>query len=412
MNYYITFVVYMLIVIKFLSYKVFSQEIVDISSDLIFYWKFDEGVGMLAKDVSGYGMHGILKNAGWTENGKIGKALSIENSIKGYVETEAKNLEIIKEFTVSFWMYRKGPSGSGDEGLVSRNQYGRPFFIKITKAGKIKAFIRGINSGVYVTANTSVQNNLWNHVVLTYRSGEIKIYINGNLDKVDTTLKGDLYYDGKKYSIRVGSTDTSNFSMYGYYDEVRIYTRALNSSDVKALYDGTGLDLTPPLPVGYVYDGLNADMDSTISQTSLSASWGNASDPDSKITKYYFAIGTSPGVSNIVDWTNNSVNMSVFYKGLNLTVGTKYYFSVKAENSSGLQSTVVTSDGIKVVQGKFANLIEQVKDTLAHWQIDLSYPQYLPPLQDILNKVHYDVRQGGLYTWHTIWQDPHLVIVL
>ncbi|MEO0293362.1 MAG: LamG-like jellyroll fold domain-containing protein [candidate division WOR-3 bacterium] len=382
-----------------------GQGIVDISSDLIVYWKFDEGTDTIARDVSGYHMHGVLRNAGWTGQGKFGKALSIENGI-GYMGTKEQNLEIPKELSVSFWIYRKGPNGSGDEWLVSRNKYGRPFFINVTKGKKIKAFIRGINNGVYVTANTSIQDSVWNHIVVTYKSGEIKIYINGNLDKVDTTLKEDLYYDGKKYSITVGSTDTSNFAMYGYYDEVRIYTRALSASDVRALYDGTGLDATPPLPVGYVYDGLNADMDSTISQTSLSASWGNASDPDSKITKYYYAIGTSPGGSNVVDWTSNSVNTSVFYRGLNLTVGMTYYFSVKAENSSGLQSTVVSSDGIKVVQGNFPNLIEQVKDTLAHWKIDLSYTQYLPPLSEILNRPHYDVRQGGLFTWHTIWQDP------
>jgi len=64
------------------------------------------------------------------------------------------------------------------------------------------------------------------------------------------------------------------------------------------------------------------------------------------VTEYQYAIGTTSGGTEVVDWTSVGTNTSVTKTGLSLTSGTTYYFSVKAKNGAGLWSVVGTSNGI------------------------------------------------------------------
>ncbi len=68
----------------------------------------------------------------------------------------------------------------------------------------------------------------------------------------------------------------------------------------------------------------------------ISANW-NSTDPDSIISMYRYAIGTSPGSRDIVNWTY-SPETSVVRTGLILTQGQKYYVTAQARNEAGLWS--------------------------------------------------------------------------
>jgi hypothetical protein len=76
----------------------------------------------------------------------------------------------------------------------------------------------------------------------------------------------------------------------------------------------------------------------------LSASW-TASDPDSAITLYQYAIGTTPGGAEVINWTTTSAT-SFDLHGLSLTAGQLYYVSVKARNEGGLWSVAATAPGV------------------------------------------------------------------
>ena len=104
------------------------------------------------------------------------------------------------------------------------------------------------------------------------------------------------------------------------------------------------VDWTAPSCVT-VNDGNVSDIDATASMTSLSSNWTTSTDPNSGIAKYWYAIGTTSGATDVVNWTNNNLNTSVTNSTLSLTQGQNYYFSVKAENSAGLNS-ICSSDGI------------------------------------------------------------------
>lgn len=86
----------------------------------------------------------------------------------------------------------------------------------------------------------------------------------------------------------------------------------------------------------------------TANLSQLHATW-SASDPESGIAEHSYAIGTSPGASNVVGWTSTGMSASVT-KSVTLTPGTTYYFSVKAKNGAGSWSAAGSSDGITAAE--------------------------------------------------------------
>ncbi|MBL0330210.1 MAG: T9SS type A sorting domain-containing protein [Bacteroidetes bacterium] len=112
---------------------------------------------------------------------------------------------------------------------------------------------------------------------------------------------------------------------------------AISSQDVN-------VDWTNPSNVS-IEDGTSTDIDTTYSLTQLSANWTNSTDPHSGITEYWYAIGTSPGATDIVNWTSNALSISKTHSGLSLTPGQYYYFSVQSEDGAGLRSSILSSDG-------------------------------------------------------------------
>lgn len=106
------------------------------------------------------------------------------------------------------------------------------------------------------------------------------------------------------------------------------------------------IDWTNPSTVSSLNDGGSLDIDTTTNGTQLQANWLTAFDPHSGINKYYYAIGTSAGASNIVPWSSVAAPASsITITGLSLIPSQKYYVSVQSENYAGMRSSVVSSDG-------------------------------------------------------------------
>ncbi len=113
-------------------------------------------------------------------------------------------------------------------------------------------------------------------------------------------------------------------------------------------YHDLNVDWTPPSDV-LVIDGTSNDVDTVYDNTTVSATWTNSNDINSGISEYWYALGTSQGATDIVNWTNNSSNINVTINGLSLNNGVIYYFSVKSKNGAGLWSNVSSSDGFVVL---------------------------------------------------------------
>ncbi len=256
----------------------------------------------------------------------------------------------------------------------------------------------------------TVNAGQWYDVKIKYSatSGEIVVYVDN--EKVASWTDPTPLTTGNAISLRTGNANVS-------YDNVRVYrSRSINkvaktlagivnvfvgtNTDfafpnpnpttpagqfVSLLQDSAGnwnlldtlvnVDYTPPTNVSVVNDGTGADIDLTTNGTQLSANWTPASDPNSDIAYYEYAIGTSPGATDVVPFTNNGNSTTFTHTGLSLTLGQTYYVTVRAYNNAGLLSNTTTSDGVlydspsPIVQIQLSARSEQGKNILI-WKPD------------------------------------------
>ncbi|OGS18556.1 MAG: hypothetical protein A3J83_07570 [Elusimicrobia bacterium RIFOXYA2_FULL_40_6] len=114
-------------------------------------------------------------------------------------------------------------------------------------------------------------------------------------------------------------------------------------------------DATPPSNISWVNDGiLDSDVSSTYEKDKLSVKFSTSTDAQSGIKRYWYAIGTSAGATDVLGWTDNGKKTKANIPGLTLAAGQAYYFTVKAENGVGLKSAVTNSNG-QTVQGDRAD---------------------------------------------------------
>ncbi|MFB0515657.1 MAG: FlgD immunoglobulin-like domain containing protein, partial [Candidatus Neomarinimicrobiota bacterium] len=107
--------------------------------------------------------------------------------------------------------------------------------------------------------------------------------------------------------------------------------------------------LAPGIQSVVVYDGPAADLDSTCSTDTLTVHYSGFSELTSGIVLYEYSLGTTPGGTNVIDWTGNNTDTLATVRGLRLAYKAYYYFSVRATDGAGNVSDSVSSDGIRIV---------------------------------------------------------------
>lgn len=98
-------------------------------------------------------------------------------------------------------------------------------------------------------------------------------------------------------------------------------------------------DSTPPTTPLVLDDG-SVQLDPSY----IHATW-TSNDPEAGIEQYQYAIGTTPGGTDTLDWTATT-DTSILVESPRITPGRKHYVSVKALSRSGLWSSAGVSDGI------------------------------------------------------------------
>lgn len=130
-----------------------------------------------------------------------------------------------------------------------------------------------------------------------------------------------------------------------YYLRLRSKDNAGNVADEWATLFTFKYDSTAPETPTVEDDGQHSG-----SRGKLHASW-MATDADSDIAEYQYAVGTSAGAIDVLGWTSagTALHATIAIPDPGMQIGTTYYVSVKAKNEAGLWSEVGSSDGIQPV---------------------------------------------------------------
>ncbi|QGQ94328.1 hypothetical protein EHS13_05110 [Paenibacillus psychroresistens] len=209
-------------------------------STIVGEWKFNETSGTSADDTSANSNIGTLTNgAVFATGGKSGYAVSLDGT-NDYVNiADNAALDGMSALTVSAWVNLTQMAALGYIP-VGKDWGGESYRIFINAAGTVQFVVRTTNNSWYSAGTAAVSPSAltagtWYHLVGTYDGANVKIYINGVYQATGSqTISGSIYNTGA--ALRIGYLDLSNYTK-GKVDEVRIYNRALNASEVLSLYN-------------------------------------------------------------------------------------------------------------------------------------------------------------------------------
>jgi spore germination protein YaaH len=181
-----------------------------------------------------------------------------------------------------------------------------------------------------------------NHSYISFRSGNSILSVQ-NLKVYRTRNAQSLISVGYENSM----LRYQNPATYGGAIRSIVTDSAQNISNI--YFENLNIDWTAPEILTYVNDGFGVDIDTTYNLGEISANWSNGVDPHSGIAKYYYTVGTTPGSSDLIGWTDNGTNNYFVNSSVTLLEDQLYYTTVKCENAAGLQNAVLVANGVRAV---------------------------------------------------------------
>lgn len=290
--------------------------VADINLSLAAWWDFNEGAGNTLYDRSGNGNNGTIYGATWQE-GITGKALFFDG-VNDYVNIGNKFNDLKLPITITAWV-KKGWSDTTEHPIfysdIGYYYYGFKLYVKSNTTTDV--LHAGYGDGGYPapdsrrgkTAWPLFSTNEWIFVSAVIKSSSnINLYVNG------TDVGGSYYGTGggmvhSSGVARIGRGGWMDASPWfkGSIDELRIYSRALDITEVQELRwlhnnntvinidatlygdPGAGLNtLKVPFSEGYyVSTFINPSIDSR----ALYTAWSAWSEGDSWYSYYGIKVG-------------------------------------------------------------------------------------------------------------------------
>ncbi len=212
----------------------------DANLGLLSDWDMSEGSGTTTGQGDYQGQ--IIGDAVWT-NGKVGSALHFDGVDSRVSVPDSPALDLTTAGTVGAWVYMDSitPFGGiihkGDRTDFSDEAYTLQFWTGNT-------IILGLNNGQHmVQTTTAFSPNTWYHVVGTWDSTGMSVYVNGTLNNSTASTGVAVNSSG---SLNIGAQTSTyyngtyhNFPFQGVIDEATIYNRALTSDEIKLYYNST-----------------------------------------------------------------------------------------------------------------------------------------------------------------------------
>ena len=316
---------------------------IDLTDGLISYYKLDETTGTVAVD---------SLNA---NNGTASDARIFTSEVDGIINTGADfsqgndiiissnilsgqypELSISAVYKPVEWSLSSGGNGQRHIFNLYRASGGSGSFA-FSVIQEFENEIRvGINSDdfsqIYETAYTfsTAENdpNEFYHFILTFINGEQKLYIDGT-EVWSETKSGSVLETGESYDLNIGNyVDGGDRDVMGIIDEVAIWDRALNSTEIEYLYD---IQKDGDETGQYPFSALNWDESFPLSLSNI----------NTKSTSFYFDIFPSSTYDCDFYW-NDTLKSSL----TNITTGTNHSFTLNLDTgfSGEIESFISCTD--------------------------------------------------------------------
>ncbi len=209
--------------------------------DLISHWRFDEASGTVVSDSAGTN-HGV-SDGNWTD----GMALSAADFAGSDVVTcpNDNTLNLSNDFTISLWV-KLNPTQPGaliNKGSVSAADTNGSYtlYYDPTADGSLTLTLRKDDNATTKSVTvSSFSADDWTHIVATFKSPKMRLYVNGSHPEVTGGFSVSSLYVNSG-DLAIGGFADGTHTISGSIDDVRIYDRALDQSEIQDM---------PPCPWG------------------------------------------------------------------------------------------------------------------------------------------------------------------
>ncbi|MFA6341167.1 MAG: LamG-like jellyroll fold domain-containing protein [Candidatus Paceibacterota bacterium] len=211
-----------------------SSTLHSIGDQLVGEWTFDWPlVGGLTPDTSGSGSNGTLVGSPATTTGYNNKGAYDFDGTDDYVDVgNNANLSPTQAITVTMWLYFEETSPSW-LFVLGKGGFERGYGFCMNNS--LSNFGFSINGNV-VKAKTAISSGVWNFWVGTYDKQNVKLYKDGVLVN-SVAYTADMVSVADNFRIgRAGYGSGTKTYTKGIFDDIRVYSSALSSSDIQKLY--------------------------------------------------------------------------------------------------------------------------------------------------------------------------------
>lgn len=190
--------------------------------------------GGIWHDRSGCGNHGILHGNAYVNNAGANFDGSGDHVAMTTIRTP-------RPTTVSLSFFVRFNSLGSTRCLIDC-QSAEPWFGYggfLNSAGKFVFEVYTASSGaVSLQTNSTLSTGTLYHIAATYDGGTMRLYVNGALDATGAGGSGAILYAVQTdLTLGARSIDTSYYNFDGTMDDIRIYNRSLDASEIIALYN-------------------------------------------------------------------------------------------------------------------------------------------------------------------------------
>jgi YD repeat-containing protein len=303
-----------------------------ITTGLVGYWAFDAGSGTTAVDSSGNGNTGTLVNGPTWSAGRLNQGLSFDG-LSAYVNVPHTTALNAYPLTVAVWI--KTNTTTGVRGIVNKYVAGSTngYQVFLNNGTLCAWYLRDATNFVYDgTACTlsipGYADNQWHQVVFVVDGAGGRLYVDG-LQKATLGWTGTTGAPNTTQPVHIGDYAGAPGGLFsGLIDDVRIYNRALSSTEISNFYGSFSTDTSPPV--------LSAIAVSAIGATGATINWTTNEASDTQVE---YGLTTAYGNSTLPD-TSRLTSHSKRVDGL--ASDTVYHFRVKSRDAAG--NLAVSSD--------------------------------------------------------------------
>jgi len=221
----------------------------NIDPSLVGWWSFEDGTGIVARDVSGKSVNAeIFGNVSWRQENPYGGILQIDGTVDSQDTWEyafidgAFNLPI---YTITVW-FRAGSNIGVQQDVVSAYKspgVGHGILLEVTTSGTLRYLHRyplGLGGGSNIYTTATYDDDQWHHAAMIKAEGQIRLYIDGQ--EVGTATDNSIFNPGDTFGIALGILDHERVQndkrlLQGAIDDVRVYDRPLTQAEIQAIME-------------------------------------------------------------------------------------------------------------------------------------------------------------------------------